>query len=206
MDIETLQSMAIYTWLQEHMFWVLPSVALLACIESFALIGVVLPGVLLLGASALFCSIIGIPLWQLLVATWIGAVTGDGLSFLIGRFGRRLRTRLPQRQLRWMALCEPLVMRYGWMAVAGARFVGPLRPIMPLVAGFLGMQPFTFGALNMVTGWRGACSIPCRVTGWGTRSRPGMPQTTWLLAGLGAALALGVGLIWLRQRMLRPSP
>ena len=206
MDIETLQSMAIYTWLQEHMFWVLPSVALLACIESFALIGVVLPGVLLLGASALFCSIIGIPLWQLLVATWVGAVTGDGLSFLIGRFGRRLRTRLPQRQLRWMALCEPLVMRYGWMAVAGARFVGPLRPIMPLVAGFLGMQPFTFGALNMVTGvaWCMLYTLPGYWLGHSVEA--GMPQTTWLLAGLGAALALGVGLIWLRQRMLRPSP
>ena len=206
MDLEALQASAFVVWLAGHAGWALPLIALLACAESFALVGVAVPGVVLLGASALFCSVAGIPLWQVLVAAWAGAVLGDGASFAIGRAGRRQLRARRRRRLRWMARCEPLVARYGWMAVAGARFVGPLRPVMPLVAGLLGMRPVAFAALNLATAapW----SVVYIGPGYwlGRSAGAGTPDAWLLAAAAAAAAAIGGGLYWLRRRLLGPDP
>ena len=73
-------------WLSTHPHWVLFSIAFIAFVESLALAGIVVPGVLLLFLVAALAGNLAIPLWEVLAAGFVGAALGDGLSFYIGHF------------------------------------------------------------------------------------------------------------------------
>jgi len=133
-------------WSAAHPGLVLAAGFALAFIEALALIGIVVPGILLLFVLG---ALVGwdLPLLAMLaLAVMSGAVAGDGISFWLGYRNRgRLRERWPfARRHRWLDLGEQFFFRHGGKSIFIARFVGPLRPVVPLVAGSLGMPPATF--------------------------------------------------------------
>jgi hypothetical protein len=80
-------------------------------------------------------------------------VLGDGSSFLLGRwFGPAMR-RLPwlQRRPHWIEAGERFFERHGVLGVVLGRFVGPIRPVVPLIAGMLRMRKTTFFAINLTS-------------------------------------------------------
>lgn len=133
-------------WSADHPGLVLAAGLVLAFVEALALVGIVVPGILLL---FLLGALVGwdLPLLAMLaLAVMSGAVAGDGLSFWLGYRNRgRLRERWPfARRGHWLDLGEQFFVRHGGKSIFIARFLGPLRPVMPLVAGSLGMPPATF--------------------------------------------------------------
>ena len=72
-------------WLQGNPGWILIAVGLLAFVESLALVGIIVPGVALLFAAAAAAGAANIPLFQVLLSAFVGAVFGDGLSFFLGK-------------------------------------------------------------------------------------------------------------------------
>lgn len=126
-------------------------VFIVAFFESLALIGLLLPGIMILfGVGAL----IGLGLLDL-IPVWIaassGALLGDSVSFLIGhRFGSHLMDFWPfSRYPGLMERGARFFHAHGGKSVVAGRFVGPLRPIIPAVAGMLGMQPSRFMAIDI---------------------------------------------------------
>jgi len=137
--------------------------------ESLAFIGFLVPGVaILFGAGALVASG-ALGLWPTLGAAIIGAIVGDGLSYGLGRrYSTGIRDMWPfKRHLDLWERAELFVRRQGGKSVILGRFVGPLRPIVPAVAGALGMPAGRFYLINVASAllWAPAYLLPGMAVG-----------------------------------------
>src|SRR3990167_5879740 len=94
----------------------------------------------------------------------LGAVIGDGISYWMGHyFNDRLRRIWPfSTNPNILEKGEGFVLKYGVMSVFIGRFVGPVRAIVPLVAGMLGMKPLLFTIANITSaiGWAPIYMLP----------------------------------------------
>lgn len=135
-----------------------------AMLEAVAILGLLVPGILLLMAIA---ALVGWdPPWMLALtaALALGAMAGDGLSFWIGRRYRdRLAALAPTtRSGRWLENGRSLFRRHGGRSIFIARFLGPARPVIPLVAGSLDMpvRDFVSRMLIACVLWAPAMVLP----------------------------------------------
>lgn len=134
------------SWLSAHPGWGWALVFFVAFAESLALIGILLPGVMILfGVGAL----IGLGVLELLpiwLAATSGAFLGDSLSYLLGRsYREHLLEIWPFSQFPGtMQRGRNFFHRHGERSVFAGRFIGPLRPIIPAVVGILDMKPSRF--------------------------------------------------------------
>lgn len=151
-------------WLASHEQWILVGIAVTAFLESLAIVGVVVPGVAILFAMAAAAGSADYGLLPVLSAAFIGAVLGDGVSFFLGRHYHAWIKKLPpfSRHPEWIERGERFFQRYGLISVVIGRFVGPVRPVLPLVAGMLEMAPSRFLTVNLISalGWAPLYILP----------------------------------------------
>ncbi len=130
--------------------WVVFAMALA---ESLAIVGVLIPGVVvLIGAGTLVGAGV-LDFWTLCAWAIAGAIIGDGLSYWLGHHFEYLTERW-----RWFRLHPDHLQRgirffeeYGDLSVALGRFFGPIRAIVPLVAGLMHMPPRRFFIANVLS-------------------------------------------------------
>ena len=170
------------------------AVGLLAFVESLALVGIFTPGIAILAGASLAAGAAGIPLSALLFAGWLGAVLGDGVSFLVGhRYGPALREReAAHRYARWLERGDHFFARHGVTGVVIGRFLGPLRPVIPITAGMLGMDPRLFLTVNLASAlaWSPAYLLPGYLVGASVGHALSLP------AGWPLALVCAVAALW----------
>lgn len=136
----------ILAWFTLHPTWAGIGVFLVAGTESLAIVGLFMPGTFLMFGIGALVALGALPLWPTLVWAGAGAAAGDIVSFWLGRhYHMRLRVMWPFRRYpvllnRGMAFFH----RHGGKSVAIGRFIGPVRPVLPLVAGMLKMPPMRF--------------------------------------------------------------
>ncbi|WP_419255207.1 DedA family protein [Caulobacter sp. ErkDOM-YI] len=125
----------------------------LTLLEALLLVGLLIPivGVMVM-AGALVAQGILHPAEAILWCS-AGAIVGDGLSFLLGRGlgARRLARGLLAGHRRLVARARLLSRRHGLIAIGAARFLGPLRPFVPIVAGMSRSRPWAFQAASALT-------------------------------------------------------
>ncbi|MGC4961976.1 DedA family protein [Gordonia sp. DT218] len=128
---------------------------ILIFVETGLLIGFVFPGDSVLFTAGVFAAQPDpfAPLWWLCVAVPLAAILGDQLGYLIGR---RLGSGVVEgRLMRWIGP-EPLERthryfdRFGALTVFFARFVGIIRTLTPVVAGFTGMSYRIFTVFSVL--------------------------------------------------------
>ena len=140
-------------WLSQHPAWIGVALGVIAFAESFFVVGVVLPGAVVLFAVAALAGGLELPLWPLLAWTAVGASAADISSFFIGRELEHLfHDRTAGR--RWhqhLDRTHDFLEKWGMLAVVIGRFVGPIRPFMPAVAGAAGMRRRQFIASDLVS-------------------------------------------------------
>ncbi len=149
--MDTAWTQELIVWLNAHPGWGFTIVFLVALFESLVLIGILLPGIVILFGVG---TLIGLGIMEL-VPIWLaasfGAILGDSLSYMLGRrFRGHLLDIWPFS--RYPALMErgTLFFRtHGAKSVVAGRFIGPLRPIIPAVAGMMGMKPGRFIAVDI---------------------------------------------------------
>ncbi|MBZ9537682.1 bifunctional DedA family/phosphatase PAP2 family protein [Modicisalibacter tunisiensis] len=126
--------------------WLYLIFLLIALIESLAVVGLLVPGVVLITAAASLAGHHELSITMALLAAAVGAVIGDGLSFLLGyRYRDRIPTLWPFRRYpEWLSRGARFFQRHGVLSVLIGRFVGPVRPVVPLIAGMMHMRPTTF--------------------------------------------------------------
>lgn len=191
-------------WIGAHAAWAGPVVFLVALTESLALVGLVVPGALLMfGVGALIGS--GrLDYWPVMLAAVAGAIIGDLLSYLLGRWlGPRLPQFTPFRQR--PGLLErgiAFFRRHGAMSIVLGRFVGPLRPVIPTIAGMLGMPAGQFLFTNVLSAivWAPAYLLPGQVLAASANLAAAVTGRL-LLLGL-AAVALGWLLVFGLRRLI----
>lgn len=183
--------------------------AAIALFESLALVGLLLPGVVLITALASLAGHQEVAVSSLLLAAFIGAVLGDGFSFALGYTQRERVTRLwpLSRHPEWLARGARFFQRYGSLSVFFGRFVGPVRPVIPLIAGMLRMPPRTFLWANLVSAalWAPAYVLPGYLLGQTWQQLMDIPAgLEALLVTLAISLiVLALAFSWLRHQMSR---
>ena len=132
--------------------------------ESIAIIGTIVPGSITMTAIGTLAGAGIIPLYPTIIWAILGAVVGDGISYWLGHyFKNRLRNMWPfKNNPSVLERGEAFVHKYGTMSVFIGRFVGPVRALVPLVAGMLGMKPLRFTIANVASaiGWAPAYMLP----------------------------------------------
>ena len=186
-------------WLSAHPQWLALAIFLLACGECLAIVGILIPGTVLLFAVAALAGNGALGLWQTLLLAFCGGLLGDCLSYALGRYFHQDIGRLPvlRHHPQWLSSAHGYFVRYGVVSLLVGRFIGPLRPMLPMVAGMFDMP---FGRFLLVSvlaglGWSVAYMLP----GWATGAalRLPLPEGFWTQAGAvagGAALVAALGL------------
>jgi membrane protein DedA with SNARE-associated domain len=128
-------------WIAQHPLAAGALVFLIAFGDALAVVGIVVPALPMLFAVGTLIGLGHLNGPYTLAAAALGALCGDGLSYWIGhRFGPGLRGRWPfSRYPSLLDRGERLFRRQGSSAILVARFVGPVRPFVPAIAGMLGM-------------------------------------------------------------------
>jgi membrane protein DedA with SNARE-associated domain/membrane-associated phospholipid phosphatase len=154
----------ILQWLNLH-----PSLAglatfIISAAESVAIIGTIIPGTLMMTAIGTLAGAGVIPLYSTIMWAILGAIVGDGLSYWAGYYFKdHLRAVWPFRtNPQILESGERFFRTYGGASVLIGRFIGPVRALVPLVAGMLRMKPLRFTLANVISaiGWAPAYMFP----------------------------------------------
>lgn len=151
-------------WVGNHPHWAGAVIALVAFSESLALVGLIVPGALLMFAAGALIVTGALGFWSTFLWAVAGAVLGDGLSYWLGHHYRnRIGTFWPfRRHPELLARGEAFFHRHGGKSILLGRFIGPVRPVIPVVAGMLDMPPGRFYVTNVLSalGWAPAYLLP----------------------------------------------
>jgi membrane protein DedA with SNARE-associated domain/membrane-associated phospholipid phosphatase len=133
------------------------AVFLVSLSESLALVGLLVPGTVIMFGVGAVVATGSLGLAPVLLLAMAGAIAGDGISFWIGRHYKESLadiwpfSRYPEMLTKGAAFFH----RHGGKSVLFGRFVGPVRPVIPVVAGMLDVQPLHFTVVNVLSaiGW-----------------------------------------------------
>jgi len=151
-------------WIEAHPNWAGLVVLLVSALESFLVVGLFVPGTVVMFGIGAMIAAGTMELAPTLLLAAIGAVIGDGTSYFIGRFyHQRLRVMWPFRNYPQMiGRGVDFFHQHGGKSIVLARFVGPVRPLLPAVAGMLDMPARRFFLVNVLSAilWAPAYILP----------------------------------------------
>jgi membrane protein DedA with SNARE-associated domain len=181
---------------------------LAALLEAVPIAGSVIPGTTIILALSALIPGGELQLQWVLAAAILGALLGDGSAFWIGhRSQRGILTAWPfSNYPRLVAQSEAFFHRFGTLAIFFARFVAPIRAVVPITAGALDVPPVRFYAVNIpaIVLWACAHVLPGVFAVQLLHRYGGIPhhshiaKHTWILAVVAATV-----LVWLLLRTLR---
>jgi undecaprenyl-diphosphatase len=189
------------TWIAANPGWMGLIVFLTALSESLAILGMIVPGALMMFGFGALIALGHMEFWTACAWAVAGAIAGDGLSFWLGRaFHQRLRQLWPfSRHPETLARSEAFFERHGGKSVLFGRFFGPVRAVIPAVAGMLDMPTGRFFLVNICSAllWAPAYLLPGMAFG---ASLHLASRVAWRLVVLMLVLVI---LLWLTVRLVR---
>ncbi|MDF1757639.1 MAG: VTT domain-containing protein [Legionellaceae bacterium] len=145
------------TWLHLNPKMALFFTFIISCTESLAIIGSIIPGSLTMTAIGIMAGSGVMRIDLTIIAASFGALVGDGVSYAIGYIYCDHLVQI------WPFSKYPSLIRYGkdffikhgGKSVVIGRFIGPLRSIIPVIAGIMNMPKLLFFFTNLISafGW-----------------------------------------------------
>lgn len=109
-------------------------------LESIAFVGLIIPSTTLLIALGFLVSLDVLRGETLFLVVALGGFLGDVVSFFLGTHGMQwFKPGNKIFKVEYLRKGESFFTRHGAKSVFFARFISPLRPMMPFVAGLFGM-------------------------------------------------------------------
>ncbi len=148
-DIESLKT-ATVQFIQQHQILAPFVVGALAFGESLAVISLLVPATVLLLAIGFGINGSGLNFWVIWISAAAGAFLGDWVSYIFGfHFKARTFTFWPlSKHPRLIIRGQAFFRRYGIYSVFFGRFFGPIRAVIPLLAGVFAMPWMVFQVSN----------------------------------------------------------
>lgn len=184
------------------------TIFLAALLEAVPIAGSVVPGTTIILALSALIPGGELALPWVLGAAILGAILGDGSAYWVGhRRQREILTAWPfSNYPRLVAQSEAFFHRFGTLAIFFARFVAPIRAVVPITAGALDIPPPRFFAVNIpaIVLWASAHVLPGVFAVQLLHRYGGLPhhghiaKHAWILA-----VVVGTIVVWLVLRMLR---
>lgn len=125
--------------------------AVIAFVESLAVIGSFIPGSITLGAVGTLIGAGTLPALTTIVYISLGAFSGDFLSYCLGRhYQNRIHrmwpfTRYPNLLEKSRIYCQ----KHGGISIFIGRFTGPMRSFVPMITGMMRMPAWEFVAASL---------------------------------------------------------
>ncbi len=196
----------ITTWLHMHPHWGWLAAFIIAFSESLAVIGSIIPGSVTMTAIGILAGSGVLPIWSIIISAIFGAILGDGISYIGGYYlqdkTRRIWpfTRFPQILLKG----EVFFVKHGGKSVFFGRFVGPVRAIVPLVAGSLKFPPKRYFSASILSAiaWAPAYMLPGILLGAVSLEMPARVATELILIVLLILIAIWI-VAWLTKQIFR---
>ncbi|MBA3537813.1 MAG: VTT domain-containing protein [Tatlockia sp.] len=197
-------------WLYDHPHLALLIAFFISFAESLAIIGSIVPGSVTMTAVGILAGAGVMRIDLTLLAATLGAIAGDGVSYMLGYiYSERLTNIWPfKRYPTWLAYGKDYFARHGGKSVLIGRFVGPLRSIIPVIAGMMHMSHLRFYIANIISaiGWSLLYIMPGFLIG--TASSELSPESATrlfviILFILVAIWLISIGLKWLFIRANR---
>jgi membrane-associated protein len=171
---------------------------LAALLEAVPVAGSLVPGSTIILALSALVPGGELELWPVLAAAAAGAMLGDGSAYLLGyRSQRQILSAWPMSNYpRLVEQSEAFFNRWGVLAVFFARFVAPIRAVVPITAGALGMSPLKFYSVNIpaIMAWALAHVLPSVLAVSALHRYAGLPhhehigKHLWMIAVIGGAM------------------
>jgi len=147
------QGAALVGFIERHADWAEAIIFLIAFAEGLTIVGLLIPGVIMLTAAGALVAAGVLDFWTVYLAIAAGTILGDAASYWLGRtFGEGVFRLWPFRkrpELRHRG--ESFFHRHGGKSVFLARFFGPLRAVVPTVAGMVAMPHRQFQTFNILS-------------------------------------------------------
>ncbi len=144
-----MQIMPIADSLGLYMYLIIFAVA---AFESTPIIGTFTPGSLMLIFLGFLSAVTSVMLIPAILFAALGAVIGDYMGYLLGRYGRRFfKENKGLLRFSHLEMGKEFFTKHGGKSIFIGRFVGPIRPIVPMVAGATHMSMHRFLPLNITS-------------------------------------------------------
>lgn len=181
--------------------WAGATLFVFTLLEALLVVGLLIPIIgVMLAAGALVAQGVLHPVEAILWCS-AGAAVGDAISYLLGRgLGRRRASRLllagsvrKKGGRRLLARAKLLTRRHGVLAMAAARYLGPARPFVPILAGMSRSRAWRFQIANVVSApiWVISLLAPGYLA---ARNLQMLGTNPALASGVALAVILAVGL------------
>jgi membrane protein DedA with SNARE-associated domain len=146
----------VVSFVREHEAWAAPIAFIVAFGESFCFLSLVWPGTAILAAVAALLAASGVPetvLLPAILAAAAGGTLGYAASYWIGLYFRESVDRI------WPFSTRPYLIeharsffeRYGAFSVFLGHFFGPVRAVIPVVAGMFAMRQLPLQVANIAS-------------------------------------------------------
>ncbi|WP_409562631.1 DedA family protein [Hyphomicrobium sp. MC8b] len=155
---------AIVTFVRANENWAVPVAFAVAFLESFCFLSILWPGTaILVGISALLAKS-GVELsvlWPAIVAAAVGGSFGYALSYWIGLYFKDgIREMWPfNRNPAMVESGQAFFDKWGALSVFFGHFFGPIRAVIPVVAGMYALPQWQFQLANIVSAFIWAAGI-----------------------------------------------
>lgn len=181
-------------WLKLNPNWAGLVVLIVAALESFLVVGLFVPGTVVMFGIGAMVAAGNMELIPTLIWAATGAIIGDGSSYFIGRhYHQQLRVMWPFRKYpKLISGGMDFFHKHGGKSIVMARFVGPVRPLVPAVAGMLDMPAKRFFLVNVLSAiiWAPAYMAPGLLFG------ASLGVATEIAGHLALLIAVLVALLW----------
>lgn len=163
-----------FAWLQSH-----PHLAglisyFISFIECLVLIGILVPGTVFMTAIGTLIGIGVLPFTSIILWATAGAITGDVLSFWIGRYYHNEDSWLFRRYPNLLQKGKTFFYKHGGKSIFVGRFIGPIRAILPFIAGmvFMPWRQFLIADIISAIAWAPIYMLPGILLGQASRQLP----------------------------------
>jgi undecaprenyl-diphosphatase len=138
-----------FSWLGNWLFFVL------AFIESAPFVGVFIPGASLISIGGFLAYQGYLNTWDIVLFSTIGAILGDFFSYSLGRLGGDWIKNNKIINYAILKHGEDFFQEHGNKSVFWGRFFGPIRAIIPFIAGLSKMKQgsFIFWNISSAISW-----------------------------------------------------
>lgn len=196
-------------WLSQHPMLAGLLTGIICFLECLAGIGVIIPGTVLMTALGALLGTGTLSWMPTMLWAIVGTLLGSGFSFWLGyHYRQTLRdNRLFRRYPQLLPRGDAFFQRYGIASIFIGRFAGPMRAILPMIAGMNSMRISHFLIADISSGllWPAFYMLPGILLGQASQALSPIMLNHWLPLATALLLLLGLLLIVLKPMILAYS-
>ncbi len=135
-------------------------VLFISILESLAFVGIVVPGTVFIILVGVVASKGLLDLGDVILFAASGAIIGDVCSYYLGRHANKFLSEDSKIfQSMYFKKAQSFFQKYGGASIFSGRFIGPIRPVIPFVAGMCRMETSKFIFWNVISGFAWATTF-----------------------------------------------